>query len=107
MAAKNVTTDSFQADVLSADKPVLVDFWAEWCGPCRMVSPILDEIASEYSEKITIVKVNVDEEPALAQKYGITSIPAMHVFQGGEVVKQIIGAKPKPSLLADLSSFIN
>jgi thioredoxin 1 len=107
MAAKNVTTATFQADVLSSDKPVLVDFWAEWCGPCRMVSPILDEIAGEHADKITIVKVNVDEEPALAQQYGITSIPAMQVFQGGEVVKSIIGAKPKPALLADLSAFIN
>jgi thioredoxin 1 len=107
MAAKNVTTATFQADVLSSAKPVLVDFWAEWCGPCRMVSPILDEIAGEHGDKITIVKVNVDEEPALAQQYGITSIPAMQVFQGGEVVKSIIGAKPKPALLADLSAFIN
>jgi thioredoxin 1 len=107
MAAKHVTTDSFQEDVLSSEKPVLVDFWAEWCGPCRQVSPILDEISAEHGDKLTIVKVNVDEEPALAQKYGITSIPALHVFQGGEVVKAIIGAKPKPALLADLSAFIN
>jgi thioredoxin 1 len=107
MAAKNVTTATFQDEVLSSATPVLVDFWAEWCGPCRMVSPILDEIAGEHSDKITIVKVNVDEEPGLAQQYGITSIPAMHVFQNGEVVKSIIGAKPKPALLADLSAFIN
>ncbi|MFN4847663.1 MAG: thioredoxin [Rhodoluna sp.] len=106
MSAKHVTTSSFQADVLSSAKPVLVDFWAEWCGPCRMVSPILDEISAEHGDKLTIVKVNVDEEPGLAQQYGITSIPALHVFQNGQVVKQIIGAKPKPSLLADLSDFI-
>jgi thioredoxin 1 len=107
MSAKSVTTASFQADVLSSGKPVLVDFWAEWCGPCRMVSPILDEISAEHGEKLTIVKVNVDEEPALAQQYGITSIPALQVFQNGEVVKSIVGAKPKPQLLADLSEFIN
>jgi thioredoxin 1 len=107
MSAKSVTTSSFQADVLSSGKPVLVDFWAEWCGPCRMVSPILDEISAEHGEKLTIVKVNVDEEPQLAQQYGITSIPALQVFQNGEVVKSIVGAKPKPQLLADLSEFIN
>jgi thioredoxin 1 len=106
MSAKNVTTSSFQEDVLSSDKPVVVDFWAEWCGPCRMVSPILDEIAAEHSDKITIVKVNVDEEPGLAQQYGITSIPAMYVFQNAEVSKVIIGAKPKPALLEDLKSYI-
>jgi thioredoxin 1 len=106
MSAKNVTTSTFQADVLSSDKPVVVDFWAEWCGPCRAVSPILDEIASEHADKITVVKVNVDEEPGLAQQYGITSIPAMYVFQNAEVSKVIIGAKPKPALLEDLKSFI-
>jgi thioredoxin 1 len=107
MSAKSVTTASFQADVLSSGKPVLVDFWAEWCGPCRMVSPILDEISAEHGQKLTIVKVNVDEEPQLAQQYGITSLPALQVFQNGEVVKSIVGAKPKPQLLADLSDFIN
>lgn len=104
--AIEITDQNFE-EILASGKPVLVDFWAEWCGPCRMVSPILDEIAGEHADKITIVKVNVDEEPALAQQYGITSIPAMQVFQGGEVVKSIIGAKPKPALLADLSAFIN
>ena len=105
--AKNVTTASFQADVLNNAKPVLVDFWAEWCGPCRQVAPILDQISAEYGDKIEIVKVNVDEEPALAQQYGIISIPALQVFQGGQLVKQMVGAKPKPALLADLAEFIN
>jgi thioredoxin 1 len=104
--AKNVTTASFQADVLENSKPVLVDFWAEWCGPCRQVAPILDEISAEYGDKLEIVKVNVDNEPALAQQYGIISIPALQVFQGGQLVKQMVGAKPKPALLADLADFL-
>jgi thioredoxin 1 len=106
MAAKNVTTASFQADVLSNPKPVLVDFWAEWCGPCRMVAPILDEIAAEYPEKIEIVKVNVDEEPNLAMQYGVTGIPLMGLFQGGQLVKQMVGAKPKAALLQDLADVL-
>jgi thioredoxin 1 len=106
MAPKNVTTASFQADVLSNPKPVMVDFWAEWCGPCRMVSPILDEIAAEYSDKIEIVKVNVDEEPQLAMQYGVTGIPLMGIFKGGEMVKQMVGAKPKQAIVADLAEFL-
>jgi thioredoxin 1 len=106
MSAKNVTTASFQADVLDNPKPVMVDFWAEWCGPCRMVSPILDEIATEYADKIDIVKVNVDEEPELAMQYGVTGIPMMAVFQGGTIAKQMVGAKPKTAIVEDLAAFL-
>ena len=106
MAAKNVTAASFQADVLDNPKPVMVDFWAEWCGPCRMVSPILDEIASEYADKIDIVKVNVDEEPSLAMEYGVTGIPMMAVFQGGVIAKQMVGARPKTAIVEDLAPFL-
>jgi thioredoxin 1 len=104
--SKEVTDASFQSDVLEHDKPIMVDFWAEWCGPCRAVSPILDKIAEENSEKLDIVKLNVDDNPETALKYGITSIPAMYVFQKGEVVKRVIGAKPKPALEADLAEFL-
>lgn len=104
--SKNVTSASFQDDVLASAKPVLVDFWAEWCGPCRMVSPILDEIANEYGDKIEVVKVNVDDEPGLAQQYGITGIPALQVFQNGKVVKSMVGAKPKAVLVKDLEEFL-
>lgn len=105
-AAKSVTDESFQSDVLENDKPIMVDFWAEWCGPCRAVSPILDKIAEENADKLDIVKLNVDDNPETAMKYGITSIPAMYVFQNGEVVKRVIGAKPKPALEADLAEFL-
>jgi thioredoxin 1 len=104
--SKNVTTAEWQSVVLNSSKPVLVDFWAEWCGPCRQVSPIVDEIAGEYADKLEVVKVNVDEEPGLAQQYGITGIPALQVFQGGQLVKQMVGARPKAVLLQDLADFI-
>jgi thioredoxin 1 len=106
MGARDVTDATFATEVLASDKPIMVDFWAEWCGPCRAVSPILDQIATEHGEKIDIVKLNVDLNPETAMKYQITSIPTMKVFKAGEVVKTVIGAKPKPALEADLAEFL-
>ncbi|MCU1440257.1 MAG: thioredoxin [Rhodoglobus sp.] len=105
-SAKDVTDATFADEVLNSKDTIMVDFWAEWCGPCRAVSPILDQIASEHSDKIKIVKLNVDDNPQMAMKYQITSIPAMKVFRGGEVVKTVIGAKPKPAIEADLAEFL-
>ena len=104
--ALDVTDATFEEEVLNSKETILVDFWAEWCGPCRAVSPILDQIASEHADKIKIVKLNVDDNPQTAAKYQITSIPAMKVYRGGEVVKTVIGAKPKPALEADLAAFL-
>ena len=106
MATSSVTTSTFEAEVLTSKTPVLVDFWAEWCGPCRAVGPILEDISNEYGSKIKIVKLNTDEESAIAIKYGITSIPTMNVFVNGEIVKTIVGAKPKPALLKELESYL-
>jgi len=105
-ATKTVTDSTFDLDVLASDKPVLVDFWAEWCGPCKMVAPVLEEIASEHGDKITVAKVNIDENPEIARRYQIMSIPTMSVFAGGEVVKSIVGAKPKAALLRDLEGYV-
>jgi thioredoxin 1 len=102
----SATVASFQKEVLEASEPVVVDFWAEWCGPCRMISPILDEISSEYQGKLKIVKVNVDEEPQLAMDYQVTGIPLLGVFHNGKMVKQMVGARPKAAILSELSEFL-
>ena len=103
---KNVTDANFEAEVLKADKPVLVDFWAEWCGPCRQVSPILAEIGAEHGDKIEIVKMNVDENPVVPAQYRVSGIPTLNVYHNGEVVKQIVGARPKAAILKELADFI-
>jgi thioredoxin 1 len=105
-ALKKVTDATFDEEVLKSGKPVLVDFWAEWCGPCRMIAPILEQIAAEHPDKLEIVKLNTDENPETAAKYGVLNIPMLNVYVKGEVAKTIVGAKPKRALLKDLEDFI-
>jgi thioredoxin 1 len=104
--AAAVTDATFDREVLQSGTPVLVDFWAEWCGPCKMISPVLEEIAEEHKGKVTIAKLNVDENPETAMRYGVMSIPTLALFIGGVEKKRIIGAMPKRHLVTELSEFI-
>ena len=102
----DVTDATFDSDVLQSDKVVLVDFWADWCGPCKMVAPVLEEIAGENQDKITVAKLDIDANQKTAQAYQVMSIPTMIVFQGGKPVKQLVGARPKARLLSDLADYL-
>ena len=101
-----VSDSSFEKDVLESDKPVLVDFWAAWCAPCRMLAPTVEAVAEKYADAARVVKLNVDENPETSQAYRVTSIPTLNVYRGGQLVKTIIGAKPKAALLRDLAAYL-
>ncbi|MFC9088856.1 thioredoxin [Nocardiopsis dassonvillei] len=105
-AVKHVTDATFKEEVLSSDKPVLVDFWADWCGPCKQMAPVLDKLADEYGDKIEVVKINTDQNPLTPREYNVLSLPTMNLYKDGEVVKQIIGAKPKRLLEKELAEFL-
>ncbi|QUX29183.1 thioredoxin [Nocardiopsis akebiae] len=105
-AVKQVTDATFKEEVLSSDKPVLVDFWADWCGPCKQMAPVLDKLAEEHGDKIEVVKINTDQNPETPRSYNVLSLPTMNLYKDGEVVKQIIGAKPKRLLEKELAEFL-
>ena len=103
---KHVSEQDFRSEVLEAGEPVLVDFWAEWCGPCRMIAPVLEQIAAEQGDKLKIVKLNVDEHPGVASAYGVFSIPTMLLFKGGQPAERLVGYMPKQALLSKLSKHL-
>ena len=103
---KAVTDETFETDVLQSPKTVLVDYWAEWCGPCKMIAPILEAIAEEHGDKLDVVKLNVDDNPNITQKYGILNIPTLGVFSNGQVVRELVGARSKSALLRELADFM-
>src|SRR5258708_8618286 len=105
-AAREVTDQSFDADVLASPRPVIVEYWAPWCGPCRQVGPVLDAIAAEYSGRVDVVKVNTDENPQSMVKYGVMAGPTIHLVSGGEVVQQVVGGDTKTALLREFADFI-
>lgn len=105
-AAVQVTDASFKQDVLDSEVPVLVDFWAPWCGPCRMVAPVVDEIAAQYKDQVKVVKLNTDENPNVASQYGIRSIPTLMIFKGGQRVDMVVGAVPKTTLANTLEKYL-
>ncbi len=108
MAGPTITlsASTFDEEINSASTPILVDFWAEWCGPCKLIAPILDEIASEQEGSLTVAKLNVDEAPDVARRFGVMSIPTMILFDGGEPAKRMVGAKPKEALLGELAEYL-
>ena len=105
-ATPQVSDASFKEDVLDSELPVLVDFWAPWCGPCRMVAPVVDEIAQQYEGKVKVVKLNTDENPNTASQYGIRSIPTLMIFKGGQRVDMVVGAVPKTTLASTLEKYL-
>jgi len=104
---RSVTDETFERDVLQAGKAVVVDFWAPWCGPCKAVAPILEELATEHAGTVSVLKLNTDENPEVTSRYGITGIPTMNVYVKGQVVKTLVGALPKPKLLRELSAYLD